>query len=194
MVVSLRTRPCPASFAGWPKSCRNDPAARVGLAAASCPASPGAALALRRTVPNSEGRGLPRFYGEPNRKAPPLLTGLCLRSRAARLLAGRAHIHVDFHSDRHFDDFWCFPGHLVLPFFQTKPLAIKDGCSPVKSFCGTRFAILSRTGSIQRLPACRISSVEPSWRAGTIPATLRNGWWRRALYTRVAKGPDLTAA
>ncbi len=59
-----------------------------------------------------------------NRKAPPLLTGLlsldrngCSASRVARrLLAGRAHIHVDFHSDRHFDDFRCFPGHFDSPF------------------------------------------------------------------------------
>src|SRR6185436_5564483 len=28
-----------------------------------------------------------------------------------RLLAGGAHIHVDFHADRNFDDFWCFPSH-----------------------------------------------------------------------------------
>ena len=33
-----------------------------------------------------------------------------------RLLAGGAHIHVDFHADRHFDDFRCFPGHLALLF------------------------------------------------------------------------------
>jgi hypothetical protein len=29
-----------------------------------------------------------------------------------RLLAGSAHIHVDFHAYRHFEDFWCFPSHL----------------------------------------------------------------------------------
>lgn len=30
------------------------------------------------------------------------------------LLTGRAGIHVDFHADRDFDDFGCFPGHLAL--------------------------------------------------------------------------------
>jgi hypothetical protein len=32
----------------------------------------------------------------------------------SRLLAGSARVHIDFHADRHFDDFRCFPGHLVL--------------------------------------------------------------------------------
>jgi len=32
-----------------------------------------------------------------------------------RLLAGRAHIHVDFHADWYFNDFRRFPGHLALP-------------------------------------------------------------------------------
>jgi hypothetical protein len=31
-----------------------------------------------------------------------------------RLLAGGAHIHVDFHAHRHFDDLRCFPSHLAL--------------------------------------------------------------------------------
>ena len=31
--------------------------------------------------------------------------------QSGRLLAGGTRIHVDFHADRHFDDFWCFPGH-----------------------------------------------------------------------------------
>jgi hypothetical protein len=35
---------------------------------------------------------------------------------ARRLFAGRAHIHADFHSDRHFDDFRGFPGHFGSPF------------------------------------------------------------------------------
>jgi hypothetical protein len=80
-----------------------------------------------------------------NRKAPPLLTGLlsldrngCSASRVARrLLAGRAHIHVDFHSDRHFDDFRCFPGHFGSPLMPDElTLAIKGGPNrlPVKSF------------------------------------------------------------
>ena len=34
---------------------------------------------------------------------------------ANRLLAGGAHIHVDFHAARHFDDLRCFPGHFGSP-------------------------------------------------------------------------------
>jgi hypothetical protein len=81
-----------------------------------------------------------------NRKAPPLLlTGLLSLDRngcsawrfARRLLAGRAHIHVDFHSERHFDDFRCFPGHFGSPLIPDElVLAIKGGPNrlPVKSF------------------------------------------------------------
>ena len=96
---------------------------------------------------------LPNGVGEAsngNRKAPPLLTGLlsldrngCSAARfARRLLAGRAHIHVDFHSDRHFDDFRCFPGHFGSPLIPDElTLAIKGGPNrlPVKSLPGTRF-------------------------------------------------------
>jgi hypothetical protein len=32
------------------------------------------------------------------------------------LLAGGAGIHVDFHANRHFDDFRCFPGHFGSPY------------------------------------------------------------------------------
>ena len=72
---------------------------------------------------------------QPQQESPAIADGASEFGRAQhRLLAGRAHIHVDFHSDRHFDDFRCFPGHLVLPFSR-RALAIKDGCSPVKSFC-----------------------------------------------------------
>src|SRR5215204_7359329 len=53
-----------------------------------------------------------------------------------RLLAGGAHIHVDFHADRYFDDFRRFPGHLPLPFdtgrtppFHVKVLRIKKFAS-----------------------------------------------------------------
>src|SRR5437016_10884020 len=35
-----------------------------------------------------------------------------------RLLAGGAHIHVDFHAARHFDDLRCFPGHFGSPCKQ----------------------------------------------------------------------------
>jgi hypothetical protein len=47
-------------------------------------------------------------------KSPAIADGALRGTLRARLLAGRAHIHVDFHSDRHFDNFRCFPGHLAL--------------------------------------------------------------------------------
>jgi hypothetical protein len=33
----------------------------------------------------------------------------------SRLLAGGAGIHVDFHTDGHFDDLWGLPGHFGSP-------------------------------------------------------------------------------
>ena len=56
-----------------------------------------------------------------------------------RLLAGGAHIHVDFHANRHFDDFWCFPGHSALPLVpdELRPCRLRycgSKSSPVKSF------------------------------------------------------------
>ena len=56
-----------------------------------------------------------------------------------RLLAGGAHIHVDFHADRNFDDFWCFPGHSDLPLIpgELRPCRSRycgSKSSPVKSF------------------------------------------------------------
>ncbi|MCP1763584.1 hypothetical protein ABIF64_008578 [Bradyrhizobium japonicum] len=35
-----------------------------------------------------------------------------------RLLAGGAHIHVDFHATGHFDDLRGFPGHFGSPFHE----------------------------------------------------------------------------
>ena len=37
-----------------------------------------------------------------------------MRLAAARLLAGRGGIHVDFHAAGHFDDLGGFPGHWAL--------------------------------------------------------------------------------
>jgi hypothetical protein len=44
-----------------------------------------------------------------------------------RLLAGGAHIHVDFHATGHFDDLRGFPGHFGSPFsrFRTYPPGAK---------------------------------------------------------------------
>jgi hypothetical protein len=38
------------------------------------------------------------------------------RELTNRLLAGSAHIHVDFHATGHFDDLRGFPGHISSPF------------------------------------------------------------------------------
>ena len=128
----------PRSFAEWPRAGRNDPGRlRVGVAVAYLPASPGGRPGPTETVPTPKAGALPFDFmasNRPNRKAPPLLTGLCLAVAQHRLLAGSAHIHVDFHSDRHFDDFRCFPCHLALPCSR-RALAMKGGRSPVKSFC-----------------------------------------------------------
>ena len=64
----------------------------------------------------------------------------CVRyEMRCRLLAGGAHIHVDFHSDRYFDDFRRFPGHLALPLLpdELRPCRLRycgSKSSPVKSF------------------------------------------------------------
>ena len=38
-------------------------------------------------------------------------TSVTIRSYRFRLFAGGAGVHVDFHADRHFNDFWSLPGH-----------------------------------------------------------------------------------
>jgi hypothetical protein len=43
-----------------------------------------------------------------------------------RLLAGGAHIHVDFHATGHFDDLRGLPGHLGFPFFNRTNSALAD--------------------------------------------------------------------
>jgi hypothetical protein len=44
-----------------------------------------------------------------------------------RLFAGRAGVHVDFHANRHFNDFWSLPGHFGLSLSNGTA-----GCHPVK--------------------------------------------------------------
>src|SRR6185436_9840191 len=64
----------------------------------------------------------------------------CVRCEMrCRLLAGGAHIHVDFHADRYFDDFRRFPGHLALPLLpgELRPCRLRycgSKSSPAKSF------------------------------------------------------------
>jgi hypothetical protein len=43
-------------------------------------------------------------------------TSMEITSSRVRLFASRAGVHVDFHADRHFDDFWSLPGHFGSPF------------------------------------------------------------------------------
>jgi hypothetical protein len=38
-------------------------------------------------------------------------TSVEIRNCRFRLFAGRAGVHVDFHADRHFNNFWSLPGH-----------------------------------------------------------------------------------
>ena len=60
----------------------------------------------------------------------------------ARLFAGRTGVHVDFHADRHFDDFWSLPSHFRSPLEPHGRFAVPRqtiGCPP-----GLRKHALSR--------------------------------------------------
>ena len=48
-------------------------------------------------------------------------TSVELRNCRCRLFASRASIHVDFHADRHFDDFWSLPSHPRSPRERATP-------------------------------------------------------------------------
>jgi hypothetical protein len=48
-------------------------------------------------------------------------TSVAIRSCRFRLFAGRAGVHVDFHANRHFNDFWSLPSHF------RSPLSRRDG-------------------------------------------------------------------
>ena len=64
----------------------------------------------------------------------------CVKRRIrCPLLAGGARIHVDFHADRHFDDFWCFPGHLALLFWNRTHSALSDKVMPNQKFASKIF-------------------------------------------------------
>src|SRR5262245_5995806 len=53
----------------------------------------------------SDQRNSPHSGNASRPKDPP-----ALNAKPSPLLAGGAHIHVDFHAARHFDDLRCFPG------------------------------------------------------------------------------------
>jgi hypothetical protein len=38
-----------------------------------------------------------------------------IRGAVERLFAGRTGVHVDFHANRHFNDFWSLPSHFRSP-------------------------------------------------------------------------------
>jgi hypothetical protein len=61
----------------------------------------------------------------------------CLRYR---LLAGRAHIHVDFHAARHFDDLRGFPGHFGSPCISGRTSALPDKLTRDEKFA-TKFFV-----------------------------------------------------
>ena len=83
-------------------------------------------LQTERGGPRQKTRSHDRELVRPG--SPPTLDVKC----RYRLLAGGARIHVDFHADRHFDDFRCFPGHLAL-------LLIPDGLRPQGvRYCGSK--------------------------------------------------------
>jgi hypothetical protein len=79
-------------------------------------------------------------------------------SNRSRLLAGGARIHVDFHADRHFDDFRGFPGHLVLLVDRTnsvlpdKLVRNKKFASEILRRSSALFAALRRLHVILQSP------------------------------------------
>src|SRR5262249_53555316 len=97
---------------------------------------------------------------------------------AYRLLAGRAHIHVDFHAARHFDDLRGFPGHFGSPLhtdeFPPSPLNYRGmKSSPVNSFvfetfgsccAAARFSVWRVGGSKQnRIKGFHSRLTGPGW-------------------------------
>jgi hypothetical protein len=55
-----------------------------------------------------------------NRRSTSVEIGSC----RLRLFASRAGVHVDFHANGHFDDFWSFPGHLCSPSQAARQIAV----------------------------------------------------------------------
>jgi hypothetical protein len=94
-------------------------AARPALTFRVAKGGPGSTVVghLRRLGPS-------RFYGKhrPNSKAPPLLTGLCLRSSrsAAYLLVAHIYMLISIPTDTS-TIFGAFQAILATPFFQTSP-------------------------------------------------------------------------
>jgi hypothetical protein len=111
-----------------------------------------------------------------------------------RLFAGGAHIHVDFHADRHFGDFRCFPGHLVLLLLPDdfRPHLLKycgSKSSPVKSFAWNLYLFMlrreeeftelceepwSKRRGIKRFAVVRTAANGNSGCDGALPAPERN--------------------
>ena len=62
----------------------------------------------------------------------PASTSVELRSCRKRLFARRTRVHVDFHANRHFDDFRSLPGHFVSPIERDGrlPYQYKDRATP----------------------------------------------------------------
>lgn len=49
-----------------------------------------------------------------------------IRGAVARLFAGRTGVHVDFHANRHFNDFWSLPSHFRSPLERHGDLPNQD--------------------------------------------------------------------
>ena len=43
-------------------------------------------------------------------------TSVEIRNCRYRLFASRTGVHINFHANRHFDDFWSLPSHFRSPF------------------------------------------------------------------------------
>ena len=59
------------------------------------------------------------------------------RSFRCGLFARSAGVHVDFHAHRHFDNFWSFPGHFILPSLaRNSALNLNLGPRSISRKCG----------------------------------------------------------
>jgi hypothetical protein len=73
-----------------------------------------------------------------------------------RLLELGADVHVDFHANRYFDDFWCFPGHFDVSMISSTRVP-------------NRFRVRSRVKQrkVGRLiSCCSICGIDPTTRMG----------------------------
>jgi hypothetical protein len=80
---------------------------------------------------------------------------------AVRLLAGGAHIHVDFHANRHFNDLWCFPSHLALLLVKLDEISSEAKVSWMEKFAYLN--LFNKTAATRR-PSAKQAHAIVQWR------------------------------